>query len=430
MSEFYPKILFITVNGWNNRTGTATISSIIDGYPSERVANIFIRSDKPNSPACDKYFRIDEIKVFKSVFSKNIKTGYEVNCLMSDEDTFEKGMLVQNNLKKYRSVFTPFIRDFAWKVGKWKSSELKKFVSDFNPDIVIFPAEGLIHFNKLCLYISGLVGKKTGVFFWDDNFTYKSVSNPVSKVYRFFLRQSIKKICKKADFAFALNPKMRVECERELGLESVLITRPMKIDENSELYIRNDGVLKILYTGSIYIGRGESILKLVDAIKELNAEKPRFFLEIYTNSYLTDEEKEKFNVEGTSVIKPAVTKEEVVKLQRKADILLFTEALSGKHRNAARLSFSTKLTDYFSARRCIFAIAPRDIAPVEYLSDNDIALIADSDIEIKSVLERISSEPELVSEYSEKSFKFGNENHNQELIYHTFTRVVKEQFLK
>ena len=36
----YPKILFITVNGWNNTTGTSTISSIINGYPTDKIANI------------------------------------------------------------------------------------------------------------------------------------------------------------------------------------------------------------------------------------------------------------------------------------------------------------------------------------------------------------------------------------------------------
>ena len=71
----YPKILFITINGWNNTTGTATIPSIIQGYPVECVANIFIRADIPNSPVCDNYFQISENDVLKSIFRKDVKPG-------------------------------------------------------------------------------------------------------------------------------------------------------------------------------------------------------------------------------------------------------------------------------------------------------------------------------------------------------------------
>ena len=56
----YPRILFITINGWNNTTGSATIPSIIAGYPSDRIASIYIRPDVPNASVCNKYFNISE----------------------------------------------------------------------------------------------------------------------------------------------------------------------------------------------------------------------------------------------------------------------------------------------------------------------------------------------------------------------------------
>ena len=81
----YPKILFITINGWNNTTGTTTIPSIIQGYPVECVANIFIRADIPNSPVCDNYFQISENDVLKSIFRKDVKPGKRIK--KSDVET-------------------------------------------------------------------------------------------------------------------------------------------------------------------------------------------------------------------------------------------------------------------------------------------------------------------------------------------------------
>ena len=123
----YPKILFITVNGWNNTTGTSTISSIINGYPTDKIANIFIRADKPNSDMCDRYFRIAELDVFKSIFKRNIKTGYIVNKEITDNSgkTFNNDREDQMELKRHKNSFTPFLRDLAWKLGKWKTPVLK-----------------------------------------------------------------------------------------------------------------------------------------------------------------------------------------------------------------------------------------------------------------------------------------------------------------
>ena len=76
----YHKILFITVNGWNNTTGTATIPSIIEGYPPENVASIFIRPDLPNSHTCSLYYNISEKDVIKSIFNHKICPGNIVTC--------------------------------------------------------------------------------------------------------------------------------------------------------------------------------------------------------------------------------------------------------------------------------------------------------------------------------------------------------------
>lgn len=422
----YPKILFLSVNGWNNTTGTSTLTSIIDGYPKECIANIFLRADKPNSEVCDKYFRIDELKVLKSIVKRNLKTGYTVLRETEQEVDFASERDKQVKLKSKKNALTPFIRDIVWKIGVWKTKELKNFVLDFNPDIIVFPAEGLIHFNNIGMYISKLLKKPIGLFFWDDNFTYKPVNGLISKIYRYFQRKNIKKIAKKASFAFALNKKMQSECLSELGIESVLLTKPIVCAAENEPYEYKGDIIKILYTGSIYIGRGETILTLISEIKKVNAVGGRFFLEVYTNSTISDEEKQKYNIENVSALLPPVTKEEVINLQQNADILLFAEALEGEHKYAARLSFSTKITDYLSARKCILAIGPSDISPMEYFSENDIALTAHSSEKISEVLSSIVKNPDIMKKYAERSYNYGIKNHSRETVYKTFEKTVTQ----
>lgn len=425
----YPKILFLTINGWNNTTGTATISSIIDGYPKEKIANIFIRADLPNSECCSRYFRIPEFSVFKSIIKRKLNVGYEVDISKStNSDTYTKERNTHGFLKKFNSPIVSIARELLWKAGNWKSKGLSEFVGDFKPDIVIFPAEALIHFNNIGRYVSKIANCPYGVFFWDDNFTYKPVNGPFKKIYRFFQRRNIKKIASEARFGFSLNPKMQFEVKEDLGLDTVLLTKPMA---RSDYFEKQTGeIIKILYTGSLYIDRDKTILKVIEAIKNINQDKPCFFLDIYTNSDLSKSCRKKFNIDGVSCIHPGVTKEKVIELQRNSDVLLFVEALDGKYRNSARLSFSTKLVDYFSAGRCIFAVGPKNIAPTEYLRDNDIAMVAGNEDEILERMEFVANNRSVVDNYGKKAYEFGSEFHSKKTIYKRFLEVVAKQNIK
>lgn len=424
----YPRILFITINGWNNTTGTATIPSIIEGYPKECVASLFIRPDIPNSDVCNNYFNISELDVFKSFFNHKIKPGnriYVNNDKQTEEVSKERKVFL--NVKRKKVPFVNYIRDLFWKRGSWKTEELNLFIEAFNPDLIVFPAEAIISFLEVVQYVIETTKKPYIMFFWDDNFTYKSKG---FSVYRCMLRKKIKKMAKDSSASFALTPKMQRECEKYLNIRPVQITRPINETVCREYVGKNLQTIKILYAGSLYIDRHKTLQLLVDEMRKINSETVKITLDIYTNSEITTKEKKRLVIEGISQIHAGVKKEEIYKLQEAADVLLFAEALKGKYRNIARLSFSTKITDYLSARRCILAIAPRDIAPIEYLKENDAAIIASNRKEIQNALETIVREKEnILREYAEKSYNCGLKNHTKKKVFQTFCDniMVKEK---
>ena len=115
-----------------------------------------------------------------------------------------------------------------------------------------------------------------------------------------------------------------------------------------------------------------------------------------------------------------VPKSEVDGIQESADIVVFVESLERRHRMDARLSFSTKLTDYFKNGKCIFAIGDKDIAPIIYLRENDCAIIANEYSEIENRLRSIIDAPERISQYSRKAYECGFNNHNSKDIERIF----------
>jgi len=113
-------------------------------------------------------------------------------------------------------------------------------------------------------------------------------------------------------------------------------------------------------------------------------------------------------------------------VQKQADILVFVESLEDKYRYTARLSFSTKITDYLKSGKCIFAIGDKEIAPIDYFTKYDSAVIASNYEEICNKLEQIVSRPELISEYARKGYKCGVEHHERSRMDELLIKTISE----
>ena len=123
--------------------------------------------------------------------------------------------------------------------------------------------------------------------------------------------------------------------------------------------------------------------------------------------------------------------DEVQSVQKAADILVFVESLVNKYKNVARLSFSTKITDYLKSGKCIFAIGDKEIAPIDYFNRYDSAITASSYDEVYKKLAEIIDNPEIINLYGEKAFNCGKENHDMsvtdKLLKSAITEICSEE---
>lgn len=407
------------------------IFGIIIVYKSEKMK----KSDKkrfiyeiPDSNICSRYFSISESKVLKSILKRKIKTGNEVkaNTVVTDDTLSEHNERYAKFTKKRRYSML-LARELVWKLGKWKTKELDEFLDSFKPDIILHSMEGYIHLNRIVDYAIKRTGAKAIGYIWDDNFTYKQQSNLGYKIYRFYQRKSLKRLAKKTDAFFAISDKTKREADEFFKINSVVLTKPLSSIPNVS-YGEIKKPIKMLYTGNLFIGRDRSLLRLVDAIKRLGLENS-FEIDAYTNTHLKDKIKASLECDFCRV-HPPIPQKEVLEKQKEADVLLFLEDIDGKDANVARLSFSTKTTDYLSSGRCIFAIGNGDIAPIEYLRENKSAIVASSDSELEMSLKEIASNSSILIDYAKASAELGIKNHSKEMIEKTFDNTLNKAFGK
>ena len=102
----------------------------------------------------------------------------------------------------------------------------------------------------------------------------------------------------------------------------------------------------MVYTGNLFIGRAASLVEISKALKEINKDGEKITLDIYSPTVMDDKTMKYLNSNGCH-FNGSVPKSEVDAIQQLADMVVFVESLEKEHRFDARLSFSTKLTDYF-----------------------------------------------------------------------------------
>lgn len=426
MGSRLPKVLACTVGSWSESVGSNTMSELVRDYDKDSLACLYIRADISDSPSCQHYFHIYEGRVMNSLLKRGIVTGEEYRLGGRDKasEDVETEKARYDTYRRKSNWFYLFAREFVWLFGNWKSKEFNAFLDDFHPDTIVFPIESYIHFNRINEYIIKRCKPKNVIgYLWDDNFTYKQHPHSLGyRIHRWWLRHGVKRLVGKCNAVFAICPKMKREVDAEFGINSVLLTKPICQFAELKTY-KQHFPIKILYTGKLIYGRDETIAEIVDAIKVINKDEQKVVLQLYTNTVLSPSLKERICVEGCCEMKGFVPQNEVLKIQREADVLLYAESLSDTNLTA-RLSLSTKMTDYLSSGVCIWAVGNRDLAPIEYLEEECAGMVSTNRETIIGALQQMTQNATVLADYASRAQACGKKNHNKEVISQTFNTTL------
>ena len=424
-----PRILIFTITSWNSKVGANTWESLLIGRDCEKMATIYLRDEIPDSTTCSKYFYISENRVIKSVLKRKIKTGQEVIAQPLSETQQSEDLRAHNEryvrMKKKRRWTMLLARELLWILGKWKTKELDEFLDEFKPDIILHSMDGYIHMNRLVRYAQRRTNAKAIGYIWDDNFTYKQSKKLGYKFYRYFQRKSLKKLAKKTSEFFAITPKTKREADAFFGIDCTVLSKPLNALPIAENYTDTNKPLKMLYTGNLGIGRDKTLAKLSSVLKEINKDEKNILLDVYTQTALSEEYLRTTQHEFCNIYS-AIPQKEVLQKQKDADVLLFLEDLTDSNLTA-RLSFSTKITDYLSTGKCLFAIGNADLAPIEYFANTNSAIVIDCEEDILQGLQRLLNK-ETLRYFSKNSAECGIANHSMEYIRKTFDEVLNRVY--
>ncbi len=396
------------------------------------MAVVYTSSQLPDSDVCNHYFQISENQIIKSLYHPALRVGRPVEKTPSNNDVdamAEKERYAKAH--KHHAKWMRLAREVVWKFGHWKSEALRKFVMDFNPDIIFVPIFPYAYMGRIQEYIISLTGKPTVCYLADDNYSFDSCRDWMDYIHRFWTRQFVGPLARSCNQMFVIVDMEKEDTDRRFGTDSVILTKSIDFTGKSYQHREPNKPLKFVYTGSMVIGRDKTLALLADAINAVNEQIGEVRAEMYIYSQTEPQEEVLARINnGAAHFCGRIGLEEVLKVQQEADVVVFAESLEGKEANAAKLSFSTKITDYISNGKCVLAIGKDYIAPIDYFQRNDSALIAHNIEEIKARVEEIVENPMITDVYGEKAFNCAVRNHEKNMMNERFIATMLKAWKK
>jgi len=424
------KVLVVTYLPWRNDVSVGNTLSNLFGGLQDRIqfANIYFKGGKPQNEVAESHFYIPESQLAKSIITRK-PVGMTVeaeNESGSSQKNNESGMYSKARQMRWESML--LVQDLIGLCGNWKSKELNDFIAQFKPDIVFGPLGRVPAANVLMKYIHEQFHVPVVAYAWDDHYSLKKKSfSPFFWLKTFLERRYIRQCAAVSSYLYTITSPMREEYRQYFNKDCRILYKGY--DFSGEYMAKNEaeGPVRIVYMGNIGAGRWRVIARFAQAVAELNREEKKAELLIYTMSPRSEKIEKALEIEGSSRLMKPVASSEVLPTMRGADILLHVEPTNEKDRLFFRLSFSTKIVDYLYCGRCIFALGGRTAA-MEYLLENDAAVVEMQEDQISACLEELIEDPERMRMYGRKAWDCGVRNHQrgmiQDRIYHDFLALI------
>lgn len=429
--EQYPKLLIISHNLYDvtNNIGK-TLVSLLQGWPKDRIAQVYFRNDIPSFEYCSHYFCITDKDVFKSVGTVGIlKAGKKIELESENNVTDTEKSLYRVGNKRVPIVSC--IRDVLWSFGTWKTKQLRKWIADYSPDLILFVPNDYTLAYKVCIYVQSITKTPIVPFYMDDSFYYDCDSSFVDHLRRLSLRRKAIDVHKNASIIFTICEKMSLKYSEVFNLECIHFmnsVQPSGFDPKD-----NDvDCINMSYIGNLHSNRWKSLIDIGLTADRLNEQKmgKKFQIKIYSASDLSEETiKRLSNIKSISM-EGSLQPSEVKKYQRIADVLIHIEAFDKKSINSTRYSLSTKIPEYLNSGVCVLAYGPKDIASMEYLYKNQLAYVCNDKKEIEKILLDIIYNKARKVEIERKGLDFVRKYHDISIISNQFKHELLKQNMK
>lgn len=423
------KVLLLVGEVWRgNNSGGNVISNFFNGMKDVELAQIYYEDELPDTELCEHFFQIPQKQVIHN-FLLHKKVGYEIKqnrqSLINNELSDNHSLLnkIKSSIVRMRPQFLIFIKNIIWRFSNWKSKELKDFILKFNPDVIYAPCYASPFRLAMIRYVKEMTNKKVVTLSGDDNYSLRQYSlSPFFWINRMWQRYSLRKTYPYFDRFFSMSEDESVELRPLVKNDITILRKGVHVPNKFSPRIIHTPI-KMIYAGGLYLKRYACLLEIAKSLREINKNQVKAELHIYSGTKLSSKVSKQLN-DGISTFNHGlISSDELSKVYQDYDVAIHCESFDLQNRLTTRLSFSTKIIDCFQSGCAILAIAWKEQTGLKYLKNEDAAICVTSLKEIRPIINKIISNPELISQYAYKAYECEVRNHKiedvQRILYNS-----------
>lgn len=425
------KVLIVSMEVWRvDQNGGNTLTWMFSGFPKDtEFAQIYCYDGMPDNDVCDNYFNITSKMVASNLLhgnkDNNIGRAYKLSELsktLNDTKTESvnrnvSGNGIKSKIKGLSNNNT--FRDFVWKYGNFRSEKLKKYILDFDPDIIYAPGYGVKYMNYLIQWIASFTNKPIATLISDDWYSFHQRKiNPFFWINLLSFRRLYRNTVKLYDLIYTMTDDQKKQLEKDFNKPVKIMRKGADFSNVSIDETCPKDVIRFIHVGNLYYNRWKTLSALLDEIEKINNESgsPRFRFDIVTSYPMEDNMKAALVREGHSYIHRKITVDELKKLYKDSDIAIQAESFDFFNKIKMKMSFSTKIIEYLSSGCGIMVISDKRQSTYRYLNDNNVAICIDDESKIKDALEHLYDNQSELIELKHRVLEFGMNNHSVEKV--------------
>lgn len=422
------RILTISDTPWSSENSFGnSFSNIFKDIPELKIANISCRTVTDLDIIVSVCFEISEMSLLNNLKDKQIQSGKIIErTTIKTNPEIRKETEIKQFARKMRWQIMFWVRDFIWKIGKWDSPELRRFLDDFQPDLIFQPIYYSNYLNDIAQFCKQYTNVPMIGYISDDCYTLRQFRlSPLYWIDRLWKRRKVKKTIEQCERLYVISEIQKEEYEKIFTPPCKILTKCADFIGEPPVWANPEDTVHLLYAGNLGAGRWRSLALIAETIERLRTEGYSVELDIYTATPQTDSMRKALNCDGCG-LHGAIPYAQVQELQKKADVLVHVEGLSLKSRMEVHQSFSTKLVDYFAVGKCIFAVGTPDVASIRHLLDHDAAVVASDRNAVYTELKRVLDDPKLLQDYGRKAYACGAKCHNKTTLQTMLVEDLKK----
>ncbi len=385
-----------------------TLSGYFSSFNKAEIAQFYIHSEVPTTSVCENYYRIIDKDVIKSIFTFKSGKVFSKKDICEHKKTSRVDAGTEAKLYQFGRKRTPLIyilRNLWWKLGHWNTKKLNKWIDDFAPDCVFFACGDYSFMYDIALKIAKARNIPLYISCMDDYYiNNKNANSLLGKIQHKIFMRSVRKAIDYSSCLFCICEKMSQDYQKLFNKKCFTIHTSASFDEQ----LNGNKKRKISYIGNLGYKRYDQLIKIGQVLKELNSDIT--CIDVYS-SEKRPEILNDLTPENGIIFHGSVPAEKVKEIMAESLAVIHTESFDIVQRNAVKYSVSTKIADSLMSGTCIFAFGPQEIASMQYLSENNAAIMAFDENELPDKLRELLTNEKLRKYIATNAVSLAKKNH-------------------